>query len=227
MPMDRFHSLLPLAIALAWCALPAPAAASPGDAPAASNALVVVVEAPAALLDPTGLRRTLGVQLARPCVSLLDAQAPTAAGVLSVVLDNNGHGRIELHPRGGVASYVAIERPRRATRAGAWLSAAAGQLVDAGMSTPERRYAICREVLDPWPPTSVAASRAARLELPSEVLDPFATSAAQAQPNHTTATPGVISEVLDPWAGDPPTSIAGERAGRLSQPRPSVRSPRR
>jgi len=223
--MDRLPFLF---CALAAGAVPSVAAASPAATTTASNALVVVVEAPRGLLDPRGLRRVLGARLERPCLSLLDEGAPEAAGVLSVVLDARGRGRIELRPRGGVASYVSVQRPRRAARAGGWLAQTARQLVDAAMSTPGRRYALCREVLDPWPPTSVEAARAARLELPSEVLDPFADAALQtgAARAHEPG-PRVMSEVLDPWSGYHPNAQASERAERLSRPRPGAGRPRR
>ncbi|NOY90843.1 MAG: hypothetical protein GXP55_06485 [Deltaproteobacteria bacterium] len=221
--MDR----LPFLLCVLAAAVPSVAAASPAAPTPASNALVVVVEAPRGLLDPRGVRRVLGVRLGRPCLSLLDEGAPEAAAVLSVVLDARGRGRIELRPRGGVASYVSVRRPRRAGRSGGWLAQTARQLVDAAMSTPGRRYALCREVLDPWPPTSVEAARAARLELPSEVLDPFADSPLQTAPRAHEPGPRVMSEVLDPWSGYHPNARASERAERLSRPRPEASRPRR
>lgn len=184
------------------------------------EALVVVVEAPASVLDAARVRRTLARRLRRPCLSLLDEGAPTAAGVLSVVVDAQGRGRMELRPRGGVASYVEITRPRRGTANGMWLVAGAHELVRGSLSTPERRYALCREVIDPWPPTAVGAAHAARLELPSEVLDPFAgEQGAQAQTGGGRGM--VMSEVLDPWDGQHPRRSGGAR--QLSRPAPSRR----
>lgn len=204
-----------------------PAAARASDRAPASNTIVVVVEAPTALLDPVGLRRVLTERLERPCVSLLDADAPAASAVLSIVLDADGHGRIELHPRGGIASYVSVVRPRRAARSGAWLAAATGELISAGMNTPDRRYAPCREVIDPWPPTSVEAARATRLELPSAVLDPCDHSRNATARSNDGHRPMVRSEVLDPWAGQRTATTTPQPAEALSRPRPSVHRPRR
>jgi hypothetical protein len=183
--------------------------------------IVVVLESSVSRIDAGALRRELEEQLGMPVVSLVDARARTARGVLSIVVDDSGRrAAVQFRPQRGLEYSVQISVEAAEARGRDWVVAAAASVVRASDAWASART-IESEILDPWngERAPYLASSDPML-LPAEVIDPFAGS--MHGPIRITSAEFVVpNEVIDPWAGavEQPRMHRG-LGDRLSRPAP-------
>lgn len=193
-----------LALALATFSVPAAAQDASPAAPTAEGrtALVLVVDAGRARVNPDRLLRTVEGTLGRAVVRITDARASAAVGTLTFAHESRGRWLVRFDTTGGSASTIA-----EITRPGIYdvtLAQAARRVVaeietqpaptpsppsaQAPRSTDFHYVGWADEILDPF--SGVPAPPRRELAIASEVLDPFAPVAARRV---------TFSEVLDPW----------------------------
>ncbi len=201
----------------------APAAGGHADA----GAIVVVLETAGPRVDAASIRHALSERLGVPMVSLLDARARSARGVLSIVIDETGRrASVQYRPEVGIEYGAQVTVEAAAARSIEWVVTAAAGVVQASDRWAAMAFAHS-EILDPWDPDRPNAYLAASdpRRLPPEVIDPFAgTPPGSIRVTH--AEFYLPDEVLDPWAS---AASAAPRAsggpGRaLSRPTPGSTS---
>ncbi len=202
---------------------------SPAVGSAEPAPLVVIVESEAGL-RPAVFRRELARGIERPVRSFARHGTADAWALLLVALAPRGcKARLRLRTRGGrVFEALYLERVcRRAPRV-ARLAKFTIRFVRKAersvLSEGERPLPVFSELIDPWSPLRVAASRSRRVRSDpdwlvspmGELLDPFAV-----RPGRPASVPASVHDVADPWRGRGGLN----RASRLTPPRRA--SPRR
>ncbi len=206
---------LPWVLALASCFGAAPASAQ-------GSAVVVVVESADPHVDAARIRARLSAELGVPVLSLFDAGAERARGVLSVAVDRTGrNASVQYRPNGRIDRAVLVNAVAdgSADAAGEWIATPALSLIRTSESWLASE-AFATELLDPWLQYRVEPQLASwdDMRLPPEVLDPFVGT----PPRRVRVTISELylgDEVLDPWAAAE-RRVAVEAGARLSRPRP-------
>lgn len=196
------------------CLLLATAPASAQD----DQLIVVVVDPGPTRLNPTALGRAIADATSREVVRMTDERAPSAGGRLTIAFSAPDRWVLRYEARGQVA-WVSdrIQRPGTLRARLAELSQNVVARVEGGVSpaardadrgtpprAPARRsswnddviLALQDEIVDPFADSPRPRRREPISILWSEVVDPFADRPPRADIRH------VVSEVLDPWAGD-------------------------